>query len=255
MRFAFLGSGSRGNALVVESGGTRVLVDCGFSAADMQRRLARLSLDPASLDAILITHEHGDHVRGLARFAGRHGLPVWMTPGTRQACAPGPELSVRCFSPHEAFVIDDLSIMPFPVPHDAREPCQFVLSDGHRRLGVLSDIGRSTPHVRTMVDACDALLLECNHDPALLAAGPYPASVRARVSGDLGHLSNGQAAALLGTIGRERLQHVVATHISSNNNTADHARQALADVLGCTRDWVAAADQQEGLSWRSIVAL
>lgn len=252
MRFASLGSGSRGNALVVESGDTRVLVDCGFAMADAERRLSRLALEPGDLDAILLTHEHVDHVRGVARLARRYDLPVWATPGTFAAWAPGELPAIELFSPHEPFALADLEIWPYPVPHDAREPVQFVVADGDRRLGLLSDIGRVTPHVRSMVADCDALVLECNHDVGMLAAGPYPPSLKRRVGGDQGHLSNHQAAALLAALDGSRLQHVVAAHLSEQNNTPEAACAAMAEALNCTSDWLSAASQNEVLGWRSI---
>lgn len=252
MRFAFLGSGSRGNALVVSSGKTRLLVDCGFSAAETERRLQRLGLSPSGLTAVVITHEHADHVKGALRFAQRHDLPLWMTPGTWHAMGvpAGPRLEL--FSPHEAFAIGDLGLEPYPMPHDAREPCQFVFSDGAWRLGLLSDTGHVTAYMRSMLDSCDALLLECNHDDRLLSEGPYPASLKRRVSGPLGHLSNLEAAGLLSVIDVSTLQHIVATHLSETNNRPVLARTALAGALGCETDWVTVADQEEGLAWRTL---
>lgn len=252
MRFATLGSGSRGNAAVIESGRTRILVDCGFSLADTEQRLARLGLAGDDLDAVLVTHEHIDHVRGVAQLARRHRLPVWSTPGSHAAWSPGELPALELFSPHEPFALGDLEVWPYPVPHDAREPCQFVLSDGDRRLVLLSDVGRVTPHVRAMVDGCDALLLECNHDVDMLAAGPYPAFLKRRVGGGLGHLSNDQAAALLGMLDTGRLQHIVAAHLSERNNTPHAARAAVAAALNCTPDWVSATVQNEVLGWRAI---
>ena len=255
MRFAYLGSGSRGNAAVVECRDTRLLIDCGFSLAETERRLARLKLGGDDLTAIVVTHEHSDHVLGVARLARRHDLPVWLTPGTRAAWAASEQLAqVELFSPHEPFAIGALEILPFPVPHDAREPCQMVIGDGDRRLGILSDAGRVTPHMRASIDACQALLLECNHDPELLAAGPYPASIKQRVGGRLGHLSNAQAAQLLAGLDNRALQHIVVAHLSENNNRPDLARAALADALTCEPDWVEVAHQKDGLSWRTITS-
>lgn len=252
MRFASLGSGSRGNATVFEHGNTRLLIDCGFSGREMERRLARLAIDPGSLDGVVITHEHGDHVLGLRRFASRHQLTVWMTVGTMIALEPALPAAVELFSPHESFAIHDFEIQPFPVPHDAREPVQFVLSDGARRVGVLSDLGRVTPHVAETVSNCDALILECNHDRDLLIGGRYPASLKRRVSSVLGHLSNKQAAGFLASMDTSALQHIVAAHLSESNNTPDLARAAVADTLGCREHWVAVADQETGLTWREI---
>lgn len=252
MRFASLGSGSRGNAAVFEHGDTRLLVDCGFSAREMARRLARLEIEPCSLDAVLITHEHGDHVRGLSRFADQHDLPVWLTPGTLAALQPSAPAAVELFSPHEPFALRDFEIQPFPVPHDAREPVQFVLSNGHHGIGVVTDIGRMTPHAASAAADCDALILECNHDPTMLAQGRYPASLKRRVSGPMGHLSNDQAAGFLAGMDTGALQHVVAAHLSESNNTPDLARAAVSGTLGCREHWVAVADQETGLTWREI---
>ena len=172
MRFASLGSGSSGNALVVEAGGARVLLDCGFSVKGTLERLGRLGLRAEDLAAVLVTHEHGDHVAGVFKFAGRFGLPVFLTHGTYAAImpVPGRAPSCRLIDTAEVFSIGDLEIRSFPVPHDAREPVQFVFSDGLHRLGVLTDSGSITPHIVDMLRSCDALVLESNHDPELLAA-------------------------------------------------------------------------------------
>ncbi|HXG27618.1 MAG TPA: MBL fold metallo-hydrolase, partial [Nevskiales bacterium] len=252
MRFAYLGSGSRGNAALIQAGRTLLLLDCGFSVAETERRLARLGVTPADLAAIVVTHEHADHLGGVARLARKHRLPVWMTRGTHAAWlerdVPMPEFCCA----HTAFALGDIELAPYPVPHDAREPCQFVFSDGQRRIGVLSDAGHITPHIRASLSGCDALLLECNHDPAMLADGPYPERLKARVGGPLGHLSNAQAAALLGEIDVSRLQHLVATHISETNNRPGLVRAALAAALNCDPGWIAVAEQEQGLDWREV---
>ena len=253
MRFALLGSGSKGNALVVEYGATRLLIDCGFSAREMEKRLARLKLVPADIDALVITHEHDDHWRGVSRFSRRHEIPVWLTPGTRAAKAHDALAAIELHSPHEPFAIGDLELFPYPVPHDAREPAQLVVGSGDKRLGILSDSGYATPHVREMIDACDALVLECNHDPEMLATGPYPPSLKRRVAGKLGHLSNQQAAELLTQIDATSLQQLVVAHISESNNRPELAQAALAEALSTTANWVHVANQREGLSWRSLV--
>lgn len=233
MRFASLGSGSRGNATLVEAGGTRVLVDCGFTLRELERRLDVLGVALDSLSAILVSHEHGDHVRGVAAASRRHGIPVRSTRGTARATNLADVAGWEPFDAHAGgFRVGDLEILPYAVPHDAREPCQFVLVGGRRRLGILTDAGRVTPHVRDTLAAVDALLLECNHDADLLAIGPYPPALRARVGGPLGHLSNGQAAALLAQLECGRLAHVVAAHLSEKNNRPELARDAL---LGAAR--------------------
>lgn len=251
MRFASLGSGSRGNGTLVEADGTCVLVDCGFSVAETNRRLQRLGCAADALAAILVTHEHGDHIGGVERLARRYGLPVWMTAGTQAVWRGGPA-EVEVFNGHEAFSIGGLHIHPFPVPHDAREPCQFVFSDGARRIGVLTDLGTPTEHIARCLDGCDALVLECNHDSDMLAGGPYPAALKARVGGRFGHLSNAQAAELMNRLDNRRLQHVAAAHLSDKNNTAQRARASLASALNCAPDWIAVAGQDEGLTWRDV---
>ncbi|HFD79831.1 MAG TPA: MBL fold metallo-hydrolase [Gammaproteobacteria bacterium] len=252
MRFASLGSGSRGNGTLVEAGATRLLVDCGFSCRETERRLARLALQPADLSAILVTHEHSDHIAGVARFSRRHGTPVWMTAGT-EAVHKGGELGEwRCFHAHESFVIDGLEVHPYPVPHDAREPCQFVFTDGDRRLGLLTDAGSVSAHMVDALQGLDALFLECNHDPAMLAAGPYPPVLKQRVAGRFGHLSNAQAAELLARIDSSALQHLVAGHLSEKNNHPELAQAALARVLGCAPTDIVVAGQDEGLDWKML---
>lgn len=252
LRFSSLGSGSRGNATLVEAGATCVMIDCGFSATETQRRLARLGKTPQDIRAILVTHEHSDHIGGVAAFARRFDIAVWMTAGTSVMHDATQLPSVEWFDGHTPFAIGDLEVTPFPVPHDAREPCQFVLGDGAVRLGVLTDAGSITAHIRAQLDGCDALLLECNHDTMLLANGPYPPSLKQRVGGRLGHLSNDQAAALLGTLDTSRLTQLAAAHLSDKNNRPELARRALADALGCERDWIGIAEQAAGLAWRQV---
>ena len=254
MRFASLGSGSQGNALVVEAQGTRVLVDCGFGLAVTVARLARLGLVPEDLSAIVVTHEHDDHIGGVARLARRYGIPVWLTPGTLAGLEPLFEdvTSVRIISNYQAFAIGDLEVHPFPVPHDAREPAQFVFASGMGKLGVLTDVGCSTRHIEKMLSGCDALVLECNHDAAMLRTSSYPQKLRDRIAGRFGHLDNATAAELLQGLDNGKLKHIVAAHLSLENNRPELARAALSTVLGCAPEAIAIATQDEGLDWRAI---
>jgi phosphoribosyl 1,2-cyclic phosphodiesterase len=251
VRFASLGSGSAGNGLVVEAGTTRILVDCGFPVEGTERRLGRIGLAPSDITAIVVTHEHGDHADGVLPFARRHAVAVWMTHGTARA-VPGAAPEVRVFDSHSPFAIDALEVRPFPVPHDAREPAQLVLTDGASRLGVLTDTGSPTRHVAAMLSGCDALVLECNHDPGMLAAGPYPGWLKTRIGGPFGHLANEAAALLLAALDRSRLRHVVAAHLSATNNRPDLATAALARVLGCTPAEIVVADQAGGFGWLGL---
>jgi phosphoribosyl 1,2-cyclic phosphodiesterase len=252
MRFASLGSGSRGNGTLVEQGDTCVLVDCGFSVRETERRLARLGMNAEQLAAVLVTHEHGDHISGVGALARKYGLPVWATRGTVAADRLGDGVEVQIFCSHSVFTVDALEVRPFPVPHDAREPSQFVFSNGDRRLGLLTDVGSYTPHIKECLSRCEALILECNHDRTLLENGEYPFSLKQRVGGDLGHLSNAQAAEILNRLDNTRLGQLVAAHLSEKHNTAELARQALSEALGCEAGWVAVAEQEAGLAWRDV---
>jgi len=254
VRFASIGSGSEGNGLLVEAGSTRVLIDCGFGVKDAGTRLRRLGVEPETLSAILVTHEHNDHAGGVPAFAARHGIPVWITFGTLQVIGErfaGLD-AIYGFDSHDSFVVGDLRVTPFPVPHDAREPVQFVLDDGASRVGVLTDIGGSTPYVEASLSGCDALVLECNHDRDMLAGSDYPYPLKQRISGRFGHLCNEGAAALLAAIDQSRLKHVIAAHLSQQNNTPDKARAALAGALNCAPDWIGVADQASGFGWRML---
>ncbi len=254
MRFASLGSGSRGNSLVVDAGATKLLLDCGFSVRSMLARLARLAISPEEISGILLTHEHSDHMAGIGRFAGRFGIPVYLSHGTHaalpQSNAAQPEF--RLIDSHSVFSIGDLEITPFPVPHDAREPIQYVFSDGSRRLGVLTDCGSITPHVVDVLGVCHALVLECNHDQALLRVSNYPAMLKRRIAGQFGHLDNEQAASLLQLLDVRKLQHIVAAHLSEQNNRPDLAKKALSGILDCAESWVGVASQDEGCGWREL---
>jgi phosphoribosyl 1,2-cyclic phosphodiesterase len=255
VRFASLGSGSRGNALVVEQERTRLMLDCGYPVRETERRLVRLGLVPEDLAGILITHEHSDHIAGAYKFARKYGLPIWITHGTLKGFAGDPSdlPQINIIDSHSAFSVGELQLLPFPVPHDAREPAHYVFSDGAKRLGVLTDTGSSTSHIEAMLTGCDALVLECNHDLDMLINGEYPQTLKARVAGRYGHLDNRSAAALLASLDRTRLQHLIAAHISQHNNTVELACEALAQVVGCAPGWIGVADQDEGFGWREIL--
>jgi len=254
MRFASLGSGSGGNALLIEAGGTCVLLDCGFGLAELTARLARLGVDPGDIGAVIVTHEHEDHGGGVAKLATRFDIPVYLTRGTLSALgAEGRAIPRRVLiDPYTRFAIDGVEVRPFTVPHDAREPVQYVVSDGAVRLGVLTDTGQVTPHIAEALSGVDALVLECNHDLEMLMGGPYPARLKNRIAGRLGHLANTASAELVGAVDCTRLQHLIAAHLSQTNNTPELARAALAHALGCQAEWIGVATQDEGFAWRQI---
>jgi phosphoribosyl 1,2-cyclic phosphodiesterase len=254
MRFTILGSGSKGNATLVHSGATIVMVDCGFTIKETERRLERAGVKPAALSAILVTHEHGDHISGVGPFARKYQIPVHMTRGSWVPHRMGNLPQQHLFCCHTPFTIGELTIMPFPVPHDAREACQFTFRSNGKKLGILTDTGMITPHIEENLSGCDALILETNHDCQMLRDGPYPPSLQARVGGDLGHLSNQQSAALLERIDTSHLQHLVLAHLSEQNNRPEHAISALSGASNYPGEQISVADQEHGLSWREISA-
>ena len=254
IRFASLGSGSRGNALLVQSGRTRLLIDCGFGPRVLAQRLARLGVVPEQIDAVLITHEHSDHVAGVAALAKRYACPVYLSAGTRQALARRqiavPHLEE--IDPAASFTIHDVEVRPYAVPHDAAEPTQFVLASDGIRLGVLTDAGSITPAMLDALRGCNGLMLEFNHDADMLARGPYPEYLKARVGGAYGHLDNGMATDLLAQLRSDALQVVLAAHLSETNNHPDHVRAHLARVLaGAPTAWHVAS-QHDGSGWLTL---
>jgi phosphoribosyl 1,2-cyclic phosphodiesterase len=233
-----------------------VLIDCGLNLRDTEKRLARLGLAPADLAGILITHEHGDHAGCAFDFAAAHRITIYLTYGSLVALeAEGKRITgvkTVLLSGTEKLAVGELEVEPFTVPHDAREPVQFVLSDGAARLGVLTDIGVSTPHVEKTLSGLDALVLECNYDYDMLWAGPYPKWLKQRIAGPFGHLDNRESERLLGNLERSRLKHVIGAHLSQHNNTPDLARACLARAMGCEESWVGVATQNDGFAWRSL---
>jgi phosphoribosyl 1,2-cyclic phosphodiesterase len=250
MRFCSLGSGSRGNATLVESAGCRVLVDNGFSLRELHQRLRSVDVEPNSIDVLLLTHEHGDHVRGVWSFARRHRVEVWTTPGTWRAVG-APEIPrLRLLSGQgQSMLIDGLRIRSYPVPHDAREPCQFLFEADGRRLGMLTDAGCVTPHMSEVLQDCDALILELNHDPELLRRGPYPPSLQRRVAGDFGHLSNLQAAGLLDGLPHRSIARLCVAHVSETNNHHDLVLASIRGVCQSLLDRTLILEQDQPSAW------
>lgn len=253
-----MGSGSAGNATVIEvRDGTstrRLLVDAGFSLRELESRLARAGLTAGDLDAVFVTHEHGDHVGCSVTLARRHGIALWMSRGTWQAIG-APELPecLRLARDGQVITIGALELRPFTVAHDAREPLQLRLSSGVHTLGLLTDVGSITPHLLAHLQGCDALVLECNHDREMLAASRYPASLKARIGGRYGHLSNHTASEILGHCLHGGLQHLVAAHLSEQNNRPDRVRAALGAVCGSARaDQIVIADPLHGFDWLAL---
>jgi phosphoribosyl 1,2-cyclic phosphodiesterase len=257
LRFCSLGSGSSGNATLIEARSgtttTRVLIDCGFSRRELEARLARIAgVALAAIDAVFVTHEHGDHVGCAATLARRDGIALWMSRGTHAAIGAPEFETLRFARDGEAIAVGDLLLQPYTVPHDAREPLQLGCSDGAARLGLLTDAGSPTPHLLRRLERCDALLLECNHDRAMLAASSYPPALKARIAGRHGHLANDTAAEILAGCLHAGLRHLVAAHLSERNNTPLLAAAALAAAAGTTADDIHVADPLHGLEWLDV---
>lgn len=233
IRVAALGSGSSGNSLLVQANGTTLLIDCGFTMKETIARMYQLGVSPTDLDAVLISHEHGDHVKGVGPLSRKFGTDVWCTYGTYHRARDNRFSSVRLFHAHEPFVIGQITVDPFPMPHDAAEPCQFVFSVGSTRFANVTDLGACTPHVREKLEGVHGLVVECNYDNDMLRNGPYPPSLQARIRSDYGHLGNDQAGELLRDLDHSGLQRILLGHLSEQNNSD---AQALATIEHHVRD-------------------
>ena len=236
IRLTVLGSGSGGNATLIEGGGARVLLDAGFSCRRLVQRLRFVGCEPDTLDAVLVTHEHGDHVAGAARFSESFAVPIWCTRGTARAAGfDGDGVDVRPVAAGRSFAVRDLEVRPFAVPHDAAETVGFVLEAGGSRLGYATDLGHGPDSVRGHLEDCDLLVLESNHDVDLVRAGPYPESIKTRILSRHGHLDNDSAADLLCAVARGRTRTVVLAHLSATNNRPALALETAARRLGASR--------------------
>lgn len=250
MKFASLGSGSKGNATLVETAQTCLMIDCGFSLKETIKRLKRVGKLPQDITAILVTHEHSDHWKGVLPFATKFSIDIYATVGCFRAVNVAPESSklFKMICSHTSFVINDVQISPIPVPHDACEPVQFIFTSEHHRLGILTDVGNITPHIINQYNNCTGLLVEANHDVELLQAGAYPKFLKDRVAGEWGHLNNHQTAGLLATIDQDCIQKLIIGHISENNNHPDRVKIAIESVFKGF-DKIIYANQEEGFDW------
>jgi phosphoribosyl 1,2-cyclic phosphodiesterase len=254
LRFKSLGSGSTGNATVVQARGegrsTHLLIDCGLGIRQLDARLAHAGMLAEQIDAIFITHEHSDHIGCARQLALRERIPVWMSHGTYAAIGQ-PDLDglLRIACDSMAIDMGEMRVLPFTVPHDAREPLQLTCTDGAARLGVATDMGHASSHVLEQLAGCGTVLLECNHDPQMLADSSYPPFLKRRVGGAYGHLANHAAAAIAQSLAARGLRQVVAAHLSEQNNRPELAREALALALGCAPADIPVADSGTGCGW------
>jgi phosphoribosyl 1,2-cyclic phosphodiesterase len=249
VRLASLGSGSRGNATLVAGGDCCLLIDCGFSVAEVERRATALGLDPATLTAVLVTHEHSDHASGVAALSRRYRLPVYLTHGCLASGRLDGAWDLRPFNADSVLDFGDVAVRAVSVPHDAREPVQYVVQGDGVRIGVLTDLGHATPHVCTAFRGCDLLLLEFNHDRRMLEEGPYPPKLKRRVGGPWGHLSNEQAADLLAQLDPDALQHLCVAHVSEKNNRRACVESLIAERFPQLSARVVWACQERGFAW------
>jgi len=229
------------------------MIDCGLSVKAINGRMASLGRHPSEISALLVTHEHSDHTKSVAHFARCFGIQVWMTRGTAAALGADDLPTLQTFSYQEKLVFDKIGVQPYPVPHDAREPCQYVFTAADRRLGVITDTGHVTPHILGCLVGCDALGIECNHDSEVLWQGQYPKAVKERVTSQLGHLSNDQAADLLARVKHEGLQWTIALHLSQKNNSPDRVTESLKGFLDGPSQKLHIASQDVPSPWLEIV--
>ncbi|BCE03087.1 MBL fold metallo-hydrolase [Marinicellulosiphila megalodicopiae] len=251
MKFVSIGSGSKGNSTVITNKNTTIMIDCGFSGKETVSRLKAKGISPEQIDAILVTHEHTDHCKGVATLSRQYALPIYMTHGT----ARGMKLLKYQYTKivaGESFQIGDFKIDPICVPHDSNEACQFLVNDQDKRFGILTDLGHVTPHIESAYQQCDSILLEFNHDTELLAKGPYPYSLKKRVGGNLGHLNNNQAANLLQSMDLDRLKNLALSHISEKNNCFKIALETAQNITENTDTTIHTLEQQFGSEWIEV---
>jgi len=233
LRFRVLGSGSKGNSTLVEGGGTRILLDAGLGPRILAERLEEAGVEPGSLDAILLSHEHSDHAAGALRFSARWGVPIHACPSVHVVLRDGkvraPSFGV--LEPTGPHSVGSLTVETFRVHHDARDPVGFLVSHEGASLGHATDLGLLTGTVAAALASCDALLLEANYDPILLRNGPYPWALKERILGDLGHLANGDVASYFEQGGSPACRALVLAHLSENNNHPELALRAASEGL------------------------
>jgi phosphoribosyl 1,2-cyclic phosphodiesterase len=250
VKFASLGSGSKGNATIIDTEHGCLMIDCGFSIKETTKRLQRVGKSPQDISAILVTHEHSDHWKGVLPFALKFSIDVYATAGCYRAVNASPATSklLKVICSHSGFMINNVHVLPIPVPHDANEPVQYILSYDQYRLGILTDVGNITPYIIQQYNNCTGLLVEANHDVDLLQEGAYPKFLKDRVAGQWGHLNNHQTASLLSAINQQSIQKLVIGHISESNNNSSRVKQVIEEVFTDAKK-IIYANQNEGFDW------
>lgn len=253
MRVCSLGSGSKGNATLIQSDQGNVLVDCGFGLRESLLRLQAKGLDVNELTAILVSHEHGDHSKGVGMLARKADVPVFCSAGTYRALLERnilcEQVDVQILAPEQGFALIGLEIFPLAVPHDARETFQFIFKSLKSQFGILTDTGSITPHLVDCYRSCEHLLVEFNHDTDMLWSGPYPQSLKERVSGRLGHLSNHQAIEFLQALDSKLPKTLLVSHVSEKNNCLDAITTLLNEHFEIDKHNIVFSDQEAGCDW------
>jgi len=229
------------------------MLDCGFSCKETVKRLERLDIKPEDISAIVVTHEHNDHISGVGVFSRKFNVPVWMNYGTYQQKKQGNIKELTIFNSFQSFRVGDITLKPFVVPHDSREAVQFVFEVMGKRLAVLTDLGYVTPYIMQQLEDIDALVIEANHDLNLLQQGSYALSLKQRVSGNYGHLNNEQAAHVVNQLNCSKYQHLIAAHLSQENNSIERTLATFKQLVSSLPEKFEIANQDGGFNWKVLV--
>ena len=245
LTLCMLSSGSKGNSIYISDGSTSILVDAGLSGIEIERRMKSKELFPEKLDAIVVSHEHADHIHGVGVLSRRYRIPVYISRKTFKAASPfiGEICEYNKFECGEMFTINNLSFHPFSISHDAEDTAGFTVSNNSTKIGIATDLGIATTMVKEHLKKCSVLILEANHDPDMLANGPYPWPLKQRIKSRTGHLSNEQSKALLQEIQHDGLEHVILSHLSETNNTPQKAVSVVGQAITCGRPKLDVASQ------------
>jgi len=255
MEFCSLGSGSSGNSFIVKNNQTILMVDCGFGLKETIDRLEKYQINPNEINAILLTHEHEDHIKGAFSLANKFQIPIYLSHGTYQMSHKkindGYKIKFEIINNFDSFMIDGISVSPMPVPHDAREPLQYRFDCMDKSVAIMTDLGKITKHVAQKLLKINLLVLEFNHDEEMLNDSDYPASLKKRINGQYGHLENKESSKLLSSISHPELSWVIAAHLSEKNNKIELVKQMIFEIVDKHNSNVAVIDQDLGLEWIS----
>lgn len=252
LEVASLGSGSSGNATLVRAADTTLLIDCGFTLKESLKRMASLGVAPSDLTAVLISHEHSDHVKGIGPLSRKFGVPIYLTYGTFGRLRDDRLIAYELFHAHAPFTLGCIEVDPFPTPHDAAESCQFVLRYNDASFVVATDMGVCTPFILNKLAGVNGVLIECNYDENMLRNGPYPPSLQQRIRGNFGHLGNTQAGPMVRSIDHPGLQWILLGHLSEKNNTENCARDAMLASVPNSADRVEVLKQHSASRWYAL---